>query len=397
VKQRFAVLVRPWLGFGGADRWAIDAALALQDAGWRVEIWVNDCKGRDTIPELLEGRVTVRTPALAPASRFNRFRLWRTIGRQHWLLKVLKSAGVEPDLLICDSVVQAAVRMRRDWPRSRILIYCHFPDALFPVPWNPLHQLYRRFGAWWEKRGMDAADRVLVNSSYTGQAVVRAFPSWQGRAVSVVHPGTRIVPRVPGPGAGQPKVFLVVGRFDPSKNLPLALAAFAGLKTAMSEREFAQCRLVLAGGFDERRPEVVAVVADLKSRALQLGVAEQLTFAFNVRQETLQQYWVEAFALVHPALEEHFGIVLIEAMMRGLPVLAVDAAGPREIVVDGVTGALRSPKPEAFGAVMRDWVREPARVELMRDAARARAIERFSMERFAREFVHEAEQALLAK
>ena len=61
----------------------------------------------------------------------------------------------------------------------------------------------------------------------------------------------------------------------------------------------------------------------------------------------------KAALLVYTPQNEHFGIVPLEAMLAGTPVLAADSGGPRETVLDGRTGWLRDPaRPELWTAVM---------------------------------------------
>ncbi len=397
MKPRFAVFVRPWLGFGGADRLAIDAALALQAAGWRVEMWVNECRDPDAIPEVANGALTVRVEKAEGRGRFSRFRLWRNLRRQRRLLRALRQSSVAPDLFVCDALVHAAAWMRRDWPDARVLAYCHYPDALFPGQWSWPHRVYRWAAARLEERGLAAAHRIVVNSEFTRAAVRQTFPSLRNREISVVHPGTSVVSLPPRHAQDSTVTFLAVSRFDPLKNLSLAIAAFTWLREHTAAEEFSRCRLIIAGGYDDRRPEVVDLVTRLQAEVEGHGLRERVKLIKNPSDGALLELWAEAFVLIHSATEEHFGIVLIEAMMRGLPVLAVKAGGPREIVVDGATGALRAPTPEDFGAAMREWLRDPARVDSMGLAARDRARALFSAERFAHSFVREAEQLFLTQ
>jgi glycosyltransferase involved in cell wall biosynthesis len=85
--------------------------------------------------------------------------------------------------------------------------------------------------------------------------------------------------------------------------------------------------------------------------------------------------------LLHARPDEPFGIVLIEAMATGLPVVAPDAAGPREIVVHDETGFLYPPGDveAAASAVMR-LVEAPDIARRMGEAGRARVVEHFSTE-----------------
>lgn len=58
-------------------------------------------------------------------------------------------------------------------------------------------------------------------------------------------------------------------------------------------------------------------------------------------------------ALLYTPVNEHFGIVPLEAMAAGRPVVACDSGGPRESVLHGQTGFLCRPTPASFAAAMR--------------------------------------------
>jgi phosphatidylinositol alpha-mannosyltransferase len=78
---------------------------------------------------------------------------------------------------------------------------------------------------------------------------------------------------------------------------------------------------------------------------------------------------------VSPATgQESFGIVLVEAMAAGVPVVASDIAGYREVVRDGVDGLLVPPgDPNALAAAIRRVLSEPELAATLRAAGRARA------------------------
>ena len=394
---RQAVIIKPWLGVGGADRWSVDAALALQAAGWEATIWTNRHVLEMTFPETLDGRVKVevRVEVTATGGRFDRFRVWRVLWRQRALLRVMKREGRTPQLVICDVLPHVAPWVRRLWPAAAVLCYCHYPDKLMAPAGGRLYRLYRTPLDWLELRGLAAADHIVVNSRFTMAAVRRAFPSLAKRPLPVVYPGVVLPERsTEREGCDGRPLFLTVSRFDPRKGLSLAVAAFAALRDHVSPAEFSACRLVVAGGYDERLAEVRALLAKLRAQADKAGVAAQVEFRLNVSAEALEALWAGAFALVHPMREEHFGIVPVEAMAQGLPVLAVNAGGPCETVEDGVTGALRSPEAEAFAAVMAEWLRAPETARRLGAAGRLRAAALFSHERFAADMVAAADEAI---
>lgn len=394
--KRRAIFVRPRLDVSGADRWAVDAAIALQERDWQVEVAVNFFDPAWTQPEVTHGRVRVAALGGIPTwCTGGRMRALSAILSQRILLRRLRRRGPAPALFICDILPHVVPAIRRCFPASAALIYCHFPDRLAVAARGP-YGMYRAAIGRQEDQGMRTAHRVLANSRYTADAIQCTFPFLPANRLAVVRPGVRL------PGQATPdladvaarRTILSLARFDPLKGLPLVIDAFAHFRERIAPAEFAQWRLVLAGGYDRRLPEVNALVAGLRAQASARGLATQVELRFDVSPDELEALWRKTFALIHSAPAEHFGIVLIEAMARGLPVLAVDQAGPREIVVDTVTGALRPPRAEEFGDVLAHWSRAPAHAAGLGAAGHARAKAEFGLEHFSVEFAAQADLAL---
>lgn len=91
--------------------------------------------------------------------------------------------------------------------------------------------------------------------------------------------------------------------------------------------------------------------------------------------------------LVYTPREEHFGIVPLEAMLRGVPVLAADSGGPLETVVEGRTGWLRAGEPELWREVMERVVERMGEGELreMGEEGKKRVRENFAETEMARQ------------
>ena len=84
--------------------------------------------------------------------------------------------------------------------------------------------------------------------------------------------------------------------------------------------------------------------------------------------------------LVHPADEESFGRVVVEAMAAGLPVVGARGGGVAEIVDDGVTGLLCEPdNPREMAAGIEQVIRDPHRAQAMGAAGRQRAAANYSL------------------
>ena len=146
----------------------------------------------------------------------------------------------------------------------------------------------------------------------------------------------------------------------------------------------AAVRLVLAGGLDERLPEQVACHAELLAEAGALGLQECVELRTNVSAEERGALFARAGAVVYTPSFEHFGIVPLEAMAAGRPVLAVGLGGPCESVVHGESGWLCEPTADAFAAAYAE-VLELSRLGTLRArgaAARKRVEAAFSLPRF---------------
>ncbi|MDG7036714.1 MAG: glycosyltransferase family 4 protein [Nitrososphaerota archaeon] len=79
---------------------------------------------------------------------------------------------------------------------------------------------------------------------------------------------------------------------------------------------------------------------ELERLSISLGIADRVRFIGYVDNRDIDPYYAAADAFVLPSLEESFGIVMLEAMFHGVPVIASNAWGPRDIIRDGLNGLL---------------------------------------------------------
>lgn len=275
-------------------------------------------------------------------------------------------------LLVSSEGLGDLVALRSDVPT---VAYCHTPLKILHDPAasdvvrgsSPA----RRLALSTIGPAFDAVDRrawrryahVLVNSTETRDRV-RAAGLVPAGPVEVLEPGVDASWSVPdAPGRGQP-VFLCAGRIMWQKNVELAVDAVRLLVERGTE-----VRLVVAGMVDEKsRPYLAA----LRDRAAGLPVE----FEVAPSDERLRELYASCAALVFPPRNEDFGMVVLEAMAAGAPVLAVDAGGPRSTVEPGRTGWLLPPTAEAFAAQMQAVLDDGAALAPMRAAARASATRR---------------------
>lgn len=137
------------------------------------------------------------------------------------------------------------------------------------------------------------------------------------------------VPRTP--------VVLAAGRLVDYKNFPFLVRAFARVETPAA-------RLVILGEGPDR-PTIEAEIA-------RLGLVGRVTLAGY--QNDPWPWYAQASCFALASASEAFGLVVVEAMAYGLPVVATDCAGPRQILEDGRYGALIAQGDEAAMAAAID-------------------------------------------
>jgi phosphatidylinositol alpha-mannosyltransferase len=173
---------------------------------------------------------------------------------------------------------------------------------------------------------------------------------------------------------------LFVNRLDRRKGFPDMLRAFA-----MIAPRHPEALLVVAGDGKERRA-LRRLPDEVRARVLMLG---------SVPHELLPPYLAACEVFCAPATgRESFGIVLVEAMAAGLPVVASDIPGYREVVRHDVEGILVPPSdPGSLAEATSRLLEEPEVAGKMGKAGRARA-RRYSWDRVAKEVEEAYEEAL---
>ena len=201
-----------------------------------------------------------------------------------------------------------------------------------------------------------AADLVVVNSEATAKSVRRARPV-------VVYPGvhTELTPReyVPAPAV----TVGVAARLAPVKGIEYLIEAVKRLDNV---------HLVIAGdGPEKSRLENLAQHETLLGRVTFPGWVDDIG-------RTMSKWDIYA----QPSVAEGLGIAALEAMSLGIPVVASDVGGLREIVVSGETGFLVPPRDvtQLAAHLKKLACNTELRLE-MGEAARVRAAEKFSRER----------------
>jgi alpha-1,3/alpha-1,6-mannosyltransferase len=373
--------VRAGLGIGGADRLVVDAALELGARGHAVTLFVGDGSSAQ-LDEVRAGLVRVVTVGrFLPPHVAQRLRAPAAILRAAWASRAVARARPRPDIVVCEGVPHVVPLLRR-YVRAPVACYCNFPDLLLAPRRDGLYALYRAPIDHMEAVGLGAAARVFVNSRFSAAAVRATFPHLPDDAVEVVYPGVEIGDTPPAPPAAGESVIVSVSRFDPGKNVPLAVDAVAALRHRLTPAAFAGVRLVLAGHLDERLAEARALAVELEARAARLGLADRVALVRSPSDVERRALLARAICVLYTPVAEHFGLVPLEAMAAARPVIAVDRGGPTETIVHGETGWLAAPRPEALADALAAAIANPDTAGRMGQAGWAHVRRHFSRRAF---------------
>ena len=170
------------------------------------------------------------------------------------------------------------------------------------------------------------------------------------------------------------KVILYVGRFDERKGIETLVKACSLLK----EKGVQNLKLLIIGGSSEDMPD-----GDERKRIEnlvdQLGLKESTVFAGRIWHDVLPLYYTAADVCVIPSHYEPFGLVAIEAMACGVPVVASNVGGLKFTIIPEETGLLVEPKNiEAFANGIHRILCDELWVRKMRKQASANVNQRFS-------------------
>ena len=143
------------------------------------------------------------------------------------------------------------------------------------------------------------------------------------------------------------KIILFVGRVASEKSIDKIIKALEITK----KRDIGKVKLLIVGDG--------LAMGELKQLAQTLRVEEDVIFAGTVSYEEIQHYYKMSYVFTIASTTETFGIVTIEALASGVPVLAVKAPGAVDILTDGVDGLLVDNDVKKFADALEKIIREP--------------------------------------
>jgi 1,2-diacylglycerol 3-alpha-glucosyltransferase len=237
------------------------------------------------------------------------------------------------------------------------------------MPWAPvsLRKVVRRYTVDF----CNLCDAVVAPSVFVRDFLVRAGVSVPVRAIPTgIGPSGGVAAVVAtrdamrkswapeaGPGA---KFLLYVGRLSREKNIGFILDALDDLRSGGGDFYL----LLVGDGPDRGR---------LAARAARLGLTGRAVFAGALPPVRVREFYAAADVFTFASLHETQGLVILEAMAGGLPVVAVESPASAELMGGGDSGILVPPAPAAMAAAVRRVTEQPELAGLLATKGRARA------------------------
>jgi glycosyltransferase involved in cell wall biosynthesis len=338
---------------GGMETYARELITALREE--RPDLRLTAFVNRETAES--EGDLWLGAlPAVTVPVRARRRSEW-VRGEQQLLPRLAARAGV--------TLLHSLGNTAPAWGRFRRIVTVH--DLIHRV--HPEAHFGRVSLAmkWLVLLAVRRSDRLIVPSLSTRSDVIRLTGA-PAEAIDVVPNGVTVPPRA-STGAtidvrsrfylGDRPIVLSLSAMRPHKNLSRLLDALALIP-------------------HERRPVLVLPgyatphEAELRHHAEELGLGEHTRFPGWISSDELEGLFAAASAFVFPSLYEGFGLPVLEAMARGVPVACSDRGSLGEVAGDAAL--LFDPeRPEDIAATITALLSNSAEAERLREAGRARA------------------------
>lgn len=223
----------------------------------------------------------------------------------------------------------------------------------------------------------EGCDRIIATCrDEVAELVAMGVPADRAAVVPCGVDPERFVPwgRVADRGSHR-HLLVQIGRLVPRKGAAVSIAALPQVPDA---------ELVIAGGPPPERVDQEPEVRRLRALARAAGVADRVRFVGGVAREEVPALLRAADVVLCPAYYEPFGIVPLEAMGCGTPVVASAVGGQLDTVTDPGTGRLVPPgDPAALGRAIASLLHSPVRRAACGAAGRRRVLTRYGWGRVA--------------
>jgi glycosyltransferase involved in cell wall biosynthesis len=357
--RRIAIVL--WSGeYGGAETWSLALANSLLHQGCCVGVVLVSGPG-PLCEKLLHVKIPYRCLGLNRGSA--------VLGYFRGFSSLVREMGADAAILPSGGYMSAALRLGG------------YAGTIVAVEHGSLLQLPRMGRSRRMLRVVDAlsgawaVDAQVVPSDYVLREIRRYSYGQRARRIYLGTDCGIELRELPGQATSSCGELTLgfAGRLVRGKGLDVLLDALCRARTPFG------IRLDVAGDGPER--------SAMESRAAELGIGDRVRFRGWV--SNIRDFWSACHVAVVPSREcESFGMVAVEAMAAGLPVIAARNGGLAEVVSDGETGALFEPgDADELSRLIDEYASNPQLRHRQGNLARARVRSQFDIDRCAAEFL----------
>ena len=246
-----------------------------------------------------------------------------------------------------------------------------------------------------ERLTVATADQVIASTPIDSSHLTDHYGA-DGSRVSIVPCGVDAEKFRPGSqsaarralGLGEERIVLFVGRIQQLKGIEVLIRAAALLATREHDGALPPYRVLIVGGRPAEQDDPESrEIQRLQKLAEGLGVAERIRWVGAVDHDELPEYYRAADVTVMPSTYESFGLVAVESMASGTPVVAARVGGLQATIQDGRTGYLIPWRdPALYAERIGQIIAQPELRAALGASARERALQ-FGWEQVARQLV----------
>lgn len=219
-----------------------------------------------------------------------------------------------------------------------------------------------------ERRVMQIADRIVA-ATHAEEAQLEFLYGVPEEKIVIIPPGVDTSRFYPIPDdeakeaieySGCPRLLLFVGRIEPLKGIDTLIRALAMVRESGVLEKQCYSLAIIGGDPDAPAEQMTSEMARLRALCVDLHLEDLVLFLGKRAQETLPYYYSAADILIMPSHYESFGMVALEAMSCGTPVIASQVGGLAFLVQDGITGfVVPGGDPAALARTLTQLIQQP--------------------------------------
>jgi glycosyltransferase involved in cell wall biosynthesis len=375
-------LYYPWIYLtGGAERVVVELT-GRSRHNWT--IFTNHYRPDQTFPDFADRKVVPLEEVSVSRSLASTTQAARTIFSQK-----VDLSGYDALLVVCEGL--GDLMTFRD-PQLPKVCCCLTPlrvvfDREYSTHISSGSSRMKRLAMRWggnlfriiDRRAWKKYSKVIFISGEASRRAV-AGKLIKQRDVEIVHPGIGFTPEL---SETRESYFLLPGRIMWTKNIELGIKSF--LRMREQNPDLRHFRLVIAGSVNNKSGEYFNYIEKLSAGC------DAIEFRLSPSDSELRDLYRRSYGVLFTAFNEDWGIVPIEGMAFGKPVVSVNRGGPKESIEHGVNGFLEEPDADAFALRMAQLAHDLELAQTMGKAGWKRAHD-FTWTNFVERF----DQALAA-